>query len=37
VARDANPRAPLPAGQRALPARARAVARNETWLAAERC
>jgi hypothetical protein len=37
VARAANPRAPLRAGERALPAGASEVARNETWLAAERC
>jgi len=37
VARAANPRAPLPAGARALPAGASEVARNGSWLAAERC
>jgi 4-amino-4-deoxy-L-arabinose transferase-like glycosyltransferase len=37
VARAANPRGPLPAGERAVPAGAREVARTGTWLAAERC
>jgi hypothetical protein len=37
VARAVNPRGPLPAGLAALPPGADVIARNESWIAAERC